>query len=182
MKEDKKKAALHQTAEDGSGANNCTSHEGKGRTIFEQYQIVSQMRALVFEAYASATKLMAMEDVVESTSLDLECVKSRTEELINEGRIWPCGTFTSTESGRTKKCFTTNPNVSFASCVFAVKEIFDLLSQQGYDQAQVDLLIAIREYVLHKNPTPQLLFDTDGQWMKVWKEVKEIIDEEVLYA
>ena len=47
MKEDKKKAALHQTAEDGSGANNCTSHEGKGRTIFEQYQIVSQMRALV---------------------------------------------------------------------------------------------------------------------------------------
>lgn len=151
------------------------------RTIYEQYQIVTQIRAIVFEAYASATELMTPQKVVEKTGLFIEEVTARTEELLNEGRIWSCGRLRLEKGG--EKVYTTNPNVAFASCVSIVEQelsVFKQLADAKLEHAQIDLLIAIREYVLHKNPNPQLLFDTDGNWMKLWKEVREIIDEEVL--
>lgn len=149
----------------------------KNNEVFRQIEKCEDSRAKIFEAYSSASKLNSISDVVQETGFSERCVKARTEELLEQGRIWPCGRITEETTGEIVKLYTTNPHVALACAVIICKETINTFRE--FPQAQICLIVAIREYVIERKPNPHLIYDVDGTLTRVWREcIKSVIDEE----
>lgn len=162
----------------GSSMEQITMDEfRKNNEIFRQIETCEESRAKIFEAYSSASKLNSPADVAQETGLSERCVKSRTEELLEQGRIWPCCPITDETTGEIVNLYTTNPHVALAYAVILCKEVINQFRQ--FPQAQICLIVAIREYVIERRPHPFLIYDVDGTLARVWKDcIKPVIDEE----
>lgn len=146
--------------------------------IVRQIATCEESRAYVFEAFASAHELKSIPSVAKETGLSEKCVASRVEELKEDGRIWPIGHCVDEQTGETFRKYTVNPNVALAFNVVACKDVINQFAD--FPQAQICLIVAIREYAILRNPTPHLIYDVDGTLTRVWKEcVKPLIDEEM---